>query len=208
MKTTTDNHIDKLLHEAMKQRAAKVPPLADDFADKVLGSLGSLTPRPLQEERELKRRVFPLSWRGIGGGLIAACMVGFVVIFLAPPKSTEEQQPLALEEPEVVEQPDVAEVVEQPVPETSDKSDKAEPIKPRKVHKPHKLSKFVEEPLLAEAEVNASHLEEVERGAAEDVRPIHPEMNDPYLAIMEQMKDIRSRGERVRQEVAQLIDKH
>ena len=213
MKTTTDNHIDKLLHEAMKQRAAKVPPLADDFADKVLGSLGSLTPnsltpRPLQEERELKRRVFPLSWRGIGGGLIAACMVGFVVIFLAPPKSTEEQQPLALEEPEVVEQPDVAEVVEQPVPETSDKSDKAEPIKPRKVHKPHKLRKFVEEPLLAEAEVNVSHLEEVERGAAEDVHPIHPEMNDPYLAIMEQMKDIRSRGERVRQEVAQLIDKH
>lgn len=198
MKTTTDNHIDKLLHEAMKQRAAKVPPLADDFADKVLGSLGSLTPRPLQKKRGLK--FWPL--------VVAACMVGFVVIFLAPPKSTEEQQPLALEEPEVVEQPDVAEVVEQPVPETSDKSDKAEPIKPRKVHKPHKLSKFVEEPLLAEAEVNASHLEEVERGAAEDVHPIHPEMNDPYLAIMEQMKDIRSRGERVRQEVAQLIDKH
>lgn len=203
MKTTTDNHIDKLLHEAMKQRAAKVPPLADDFAEKVMGSLSSLTPnsltpRPLQEERELK--FWPL--------VVAACMVGFVVIFLAPPKSTEEQQPLALEEPKVVEQPVVAEVVEQPVPETSDKSDKAEPIKPRKVHKPHKLSKFVEEPLLAEAEVNASHLEEVERGAAEDVHPIHPEMNDPYLAIMEQMKDIRSRGERVRQEVAQLIDKH
>jgi len=197
MKTTTDNHIDKLLHEAMKQRAAKVPPLADDFAEKVLGSLGSLTPRPLQKKRGLK------SWPLV----VAACMVGFVVIFLAPPKSAEEQSPLALEEPEVVEQPDVAEVVEQPVPETSDKSDKAEPIKPRKVHKPHKLSKFVEEPLLAEAEVNASHLEEIERGAAEDVHPIHPEMNDPYLAIMEQVKDIRSRGERVRQEVAQLIDK-
>lgn len=195
MKTTTDNHIDKLLHEAMKQRAAKVPPLADDFAEKVLGSL---TPRPLQKKRGLK--FWPL--------VVAACMVGFVVIFLAPPKSTEEQQPLALEEPEVVEQPDVAEVVEQPVPETSDKSDKAEPIKPRKVHKPHKLSKFVEEPLLAEAEINSSHLEEIERGAAEDVHPIHPEMNDPYLAIMEQVKDIRSRGERVRQEVAQLIDKH
>ena len=73
MKTTTDNHIDKLLHEAMKQRAAKVPPLADDFAEKVLGSL---TPRPLQKKRELK--FWPL--------VVAACMVGFVVIFLAPPK--------------------------------------------------------------------------------------------------------------------------
>ena len=88
MKTTTDNHIDKLLHEAMKQRAAKVPPLADDFAEKVLGSL---TPRPLQKKRELK--FWPL--------VVAACMVGFVVIFLAPPKSTEEQLPLALEEPVV-----------------------------------------------------------------------------------------------------------
>jgi len=62
--------------------------------------------------------------------------------------------------------------------------------------------------LLAEAEVNASHLEEIERGAAEDVQPINPEMKDPFLAIAEQMQDIRSRGERVRQEVAQLIDKH
>ena len=217
MKTTTDNHIDKLLHEAMKQRAAKVPPLADDFADKVLGSLGSLTPnsltpRPLQEERELKRRVFPLSWRGIGGGLIAACMVGFVVIFLAPPKSTEEQQPLALEEPEVNSQEPIADSqLSTPLKvEMEGASQQPTVVKPKRTPKRKHvvLQRPVEEPLLAEAEVNASHLEEVERGTAEDVHPIHPEMNDPYLAIMEQMKDIRSRGERVRQEVAQLIDKH
>ena len=75
MKTTTDNHIDKLLHEAMKQRAAKVPPLADDFADKVMGSLGSLTPnsltpRSLQEERELKRDWVPLPLEGDRGRLV------------------------------------------------------------------------------------------------------------------------------------------
>ena len=185
MKTTTDNHIDKLLHEAMKQRAAKVPPLADDFADKVLENLGCLTPRPLQRKRGLK--FWPLA--------VAACVVGFVVIFLAPPKSTEEQLPLALEEPVVTEQPVVAEVVEQPVPEASDKSDKAEPTKPRKVYKPRKVSNPVEEPLLAEV-------------PTEKVQPIRPEMEDPFLDIAEKMQDIRSRGERVRQEVAQLIDKH
>ena len=81
MKTTTDNHIDKLLHEAMKQRAAKVPPLADDFADKVLGRLGSLTPnsltpRPLQEERELKRRrLWP--W---AGWIAASIVIAFLLI--------------------------------------------------------------------------------------------------------------------------------
>lgn len=199
MKTTTDNHIDKLLHEAMKQRAAKVPPLADDFADKVMKSL---TPRPLQRERELK--FWPL--------VVAACMVGFVVIFLAPPKSTEEQQPLALEEPEVNSQEPIADSqLSTPLKgEMEGASQQPTVVKPKRIPKRKQvvLQRPVEEPLLAEAEVNASHLEEIERGAAEDVHPIHPEMNDPYLAIMEQMKDIRSRGERVRQEVAQLIDKH
>jgi hypothetical protein len=32
-------------------------------------------------------------------------------------------------------------------------------------------------------------------------------MKDPFLALAEQMQDIRLRGEQVRQEVAQLIDK-
>ena len=49
----------------------------------------------------------------------------------------------------------------------------------------------IEEPMLAEAEI--------ERGAL-------PEMEDPFLAIAEQMQDIRMRGEQVRQEVAQLIE--
>jgi hypothetical protein len=52
-------------------------------------------------------------WRW-GFFAVAACLVGFVVIFLAPPKSTEEQLPLALEEPMVNEQlPVMAEVTPQ-----------------------------------------------------------------------------------------------
>ena len=150
MKTTTDNHIDKLLHEAMKQRAAKVPPLADDFADKVMGSLSSLTPnsltpRPLQEERELKRRrLWP--W----AGWIAASIV---IAFIFWPNSSE-----------VVEQPVVAEVVEQPASEApkasdysenseySESSDKSEPLEPPKPIKPkrtYKVRKVQEESQLA-----------------------------------------------------------
>lgn len=150
MKTTTDNHIDKLLHEAMKQRAAKVPPLADDFADKVLGSLGSLTPnsltpRPLQEERELKRRrLWP--W----AGWIAASIV---IAFIFWPNSSE-----------VVEQPVVAEVVEQPAPEApkasdySESSDKPTPSKatnPKRTCVDNKPIKPQDEPLLAETETPA-----------------------------------------------------
>ena len=181
MKTTTDNHIDKLLHEAMKQRAAKVPPLADDFADKVLGSLSSLTPCPLQEERELKRRrLWP--W----AGWIAASIV---IAFIFWPNSSE-----------VVEQPVVAEVVEQPapeapkasecsdVPEASDKPEPAKSTNSSRTYKAHRVSKPIEEPLLAEVETDE-------------------DMKDPFLAIAEQMQDIRLRGEQVRHEVAQLIDK-
>ena len=189
MKTTTDNHIDKLLHEAMKQRAAKVPPLADDFAEKVLqrtplltSSKGkSLTPRPLQKERELKRRrLWP--W----AGWIAASIV---IAFIFWPNSSE-----------VVEQPVVAEVVEQPapgapeasecsdVPEASDKPEPAKSTNSSRTYKPHRVSKPIEESLLAEVETDE-------------------DMEDPFLAIAEQMQDLRLRGEQVRHEVAQLIDK-
>lgn len=197
MKTTTDNHIDKLLHEAMKQRAAKVPPLADDFAEKVMkkstslplsSSEGkSLTPRPLRGERELKRRrLWP--W----AGWIAASIV---IAFIFWPNSSE-----------VVEQPVVSEVVEQPAPEApkasdysenseySESSEKSEPleppkpIKPKRTYKVRKVSKPIEESLLAEVETDE-------------------DMEDPFLAIAEQMQDIRLRGEQVRHEVAQLIDK-
>lgn len=142
MKTTTDNHIDKLLHEAMKQRAAKVPPLADDFAEKVMGSL---TPRPLRGERELKRRrLWP--W----AGWIAASIV---IAFIFWPNSSE-----------VVEQPVVAEVVEQPAPEApkasdySESSDKPTPSKatnPKRTCVDNKPIKPQDEPLLAETETPA-----------------------------------------------------
>ena len=156
-----------------------------------------------------KPKIIPFRWIMTG---IAASVILLIGISLL----MKDSEP-------VKQQPVVAEVVEQPIPEapkaseysedseyseSSEKSEPSEPVKPKRTYKARKVSKAVEEPLLAEAEVNASHLEEIERGAADDVHPIHPEMNDPYLAIMEQMKDIRSRGERVRQEVAQLIDKH
>jgi hypothetical protein len=155
MKTTTDNHIDKLLHEAMKQRAAKVPPLADDFAEKVMKkstslplspSKGkSLTPRPLQGERELKRRrLWP--W-------MCAIAASIIVAFFLWPNS-----------PAVVEQPVVAEVVEQPAPEApkasdySESSDKPTPSKatnPKRTCEDNKPIKPQDEPLLAETETPA-----------------------------------------------------
>ena len=199
MKTTTDNQIDKLLHEAMKQRAAKVPPLADDFAERVMKksislpltpSEGkSLTPRPLQGERELKRRRL---WPWVGA--VAACIV---IAFLLWPNSSV-----------VVEQPVVAEVVEQPVQEVpkvsensevSEKSEPTEPIKPKRTYKARKVSKPQEEPMLAEAEMT-------KKVPTENIHQRRIEASNPYLIAAAQAQDIRSRGERLSQEVALLIE--
>ncbi len=193
MKTTTDNHIDKLLHEAMKHRTDKVPPLADDFADKVLGSLGSLTPRPLQKKRELK--FWPL--------VVAACMVGFVVIFLAPPKSPEEQSPLALEEPEVNSQEPIADSqLSTPLKgEMEGASQQPTVVKPKRTPKRKQVvsQEPQEEPLLAEAET----VEEFPTEAAcqEFLDKMRKPSTSSYAA---QAQEIRQRGEQVTQYVAML----
>jgi hypothetical protein len=128
----------------------------------------------------------------------AACVAGIIAIFLAPPRTTE-QPPLALEEPVVTEQSPA--VKEEPVKVEVLTQTETPSVKPKKTPKRKRVvpQEPIEEPMLAEAEINASHLGEVGRGAL-------PEMKDPFLAIAQQMQDIRSRGEQVRQEVAQLID--
>ena len=176
----------------------------------------SLTPRPLRKERGLK--FWPLA--------IAACLAGFVVIFLAPPRTTE-QPPLAMEEPTVNCQLSTVNSQEPRVESQQKTVNSRKPKANSQLSTPPKgemegasqlstqpspkggdggglptakSQQPIEEPVLAEAEINSSHLGEVGRGAL-------PEMKDPFLAIAQQMQDIRSRGEQVRQEVAQLIDK-
>ena len=185
MKTTTDNQIDKLLHEAMKQRAAKVPPLADDFAERVM----KRTPLQLPRGGEKKRRRL---WPWVG-----AIAASIIIAFILWPNS-----------PAVVEQPVIAEVVEQPVQEVpkvsgnsevSEKSEPTEPIKPKRTYKARKVSKPQEEPMLAEAEMT-------KKVPTENIHQRRIEASNPYLIAAAQAQDIRSRGERLSQEVALLIE--
>ena len=160
-----------------------------------------------EAEFDCLRKKTPLH-RGRGWGwvfLAAACVVGFVVIFLAPPRTTEEQPPLALEEPTdngqqtTVESPEPRVESQKTIassqePKPTSRRPKAKSQRPRA-----KSQQPIEEPVLAEAEINSSHLGEVGRGAL-------PEMKDPFLAIAQQIQDIRSLGEQVCQEVDQLMD--
>ena len=139
----------------------------------------------LMEARKKPRRrlrLWPLA--------AVACVAGIIVIFLAPPRTSEEQPPLAMEEPRVESQEPITEsqeprVESQKITVTS-RRPKAKSQRPKA-----KSQEPIAEPLLAEAEI--------ERGA-------HPEMEDPLLAVAAQIQDIRSRGERLGREIAQLTD--
>ena len=153
-----------------------------------------------EAEFDCLRKKTPLH-RGRGWGwvfLAAACVAGIIAIFLAPPRTTE-QPPLALEEPVVTEQSPT--VKEEPIKVEVLTQTETPSVKPKKTPKRKRVvpQQPIEEPMLAEAEINSSHLGEVGRGAL-------PEMKDPFLAIAEQIQDIRSLGEQVCQEVDQLMD--
>ena len=170
----------------------------------------------LMEARKKPRRrlrLWPLA--------AAACVAGIIAIFLAPPRTSEEQPPLALEEPTVSRQLSTVNCqlsthegqepiasrqlstvncqlsthegqeprVESQRPTANSQQPK---LKSQKQTVNCQLSTVnSQEPLLAEAEI--------ERGA-------HPEMEDPLLAVAAQIQDIRSRGERLGREIAQLTD--
>ena len=68
---------DTDLREALRRNYANVPQLPE----------GGLTLRPPQGKKELKRRRFPLFWRGLGAGLPIAASI--LIAFLLWPKGDE-----------------------------------------------------------------------------------------------------------------------
>ena len=199
----------------MEQHSWELPSAQELERDEAL--FESLVP---QKKAPKRIRLWPLA--------VAACVAGFVAIFLAPPREANvepEKQPVVAEqkekqeetiassqEPRVESQQPIASSQEPRVEKqqttvkaeqltASSQQPRVESQRPTANSQQPKLKSQqpIEEPMLAEAEINSSHLGEVGRGAL-------PEMKDPFLAIAQQMQDIRSLGEQVRQEVAQLID--
>ena len=199
----------------MEQHSWELPSAQELERDEAL--FESLVP----QKKALKRiRLWPLA--------VAACVAGFVAIFLAPPREANvepEKQPVVAEqkekqeeiiassqEPRVESQQPIASSQEPRVEKqqttvkaeqltASSQQPRVESQRPTANSQQPKLKSQqpTEEPMLAEAEINSSHLGEVGRGAL-------PEMKDPFLAIAQQMQDIRSLGEQVCQEVDQLMD--
>ena len=179
------------LKEAVSRREQQLPPMPEGLNEKVMGSL---------EEYDCLKKKTPLhrgrGWRWVF--LAAACVAGFVVIFLAPPKSAEKQPPLALEKPRAESQEPITEsqeprVESQKITVTS-RRPKAKSQRPKA-----KRQEPVEEPLLAEAET----VEEFPTEAA--YQEFLDKMRKPSTSsYATQAQEIRRRGEQVTQYVAML----
>ena len=199
----------------MEQHSWELPSAQELERDEAL--FESLVP---QKKAPKRIRLWPLA--------VAACVAGFVAIFLAPPREANvepEKQPVVAEqkekqeetiassqEPRVESQQPIASSQEPRVEKqqttvkaeqltASSQQPRVESQRPTANSQQPKLKSQqpIEEPMLAEAEINSSHLGEIERGAL-------PEMEDPLLAVAAQIQDIRSRGERLGREIAQLTD--
>ena len=141
MNKTTDKEQDRALQAAMQRRAAQVPPLADDFAERVMAKMNA---------RRQRARRYRLSAALTG---IAAAVF---VAFLFWPEShempiTQPEQPVIAEVTSPKTEPKENVVAEVPAPQPQTVSTRkhvaAEPKPQHAIHEPV----LVAEPILAEA---------------------------------------------------------
>ena len=192
-----DNEQDKLLQDAMRRRAERVPSLSDDFAESVMAKM--------RVRRQSSRRTTFL-W---AGSVAAALLVGFFLFLNRP-----EEQPVVAQKAEVQ--------TEQEVP--AEKPTKAEPeniqcqVAQHPVPSPSTSSaKSVNSACLAEQpdvpcpdEAQETPLEEVQLAAETEAEDCPTDdiadMPDQLLMAAAQIRDIRSRGERLDREIALLME--
>ena len=181
---------DNILREAINRREQKQPSMPSDLNARLMQ-------RMEQSEEKPKRRL----WMYVVSGVAAS-----ILLLLAfhmwqkteetPQSVVAKQHPpkkeITVKKPEVVEQKTVA-VVEEPKP--------VQEVVPQKkvVAKVVKKQEVEEEVGVQELPVDPV---EEELMAMTQEPAYEPVIEDPYAYVMNQMRDIRSRGERLQQEVA------
>lgn len=178
------------LQEAVRRREEQLPPMPSDLNERLLHRIKATTVQP-------KRHY--IRWIAAAASLVLVVAVGFK--FLNIPKQTGTKVVEVVEREEqsarqpVVEpsQPVVAEA-EEPLQQKPSKRSKPTVRK----EKANLSSSLSQEETVATAEPSAP--------ASEETMEAFVEPPDPYLALEAQVQDIRSRGERFSQEIAQLME--
>ena len=183
------------LREAVRRREQKLPPMPEDLNEKVMNSLSL---GHLHVERGLKRRMFPLSWRGVcvWGSLAASILIAFLLWPKgdeAPITQPEKMQPVVAKASPVPSQGGVN-IAE------AHQLQSHKPSKPLQPQQPQQLAaeaqstpllnrEGLEEslqaeslPLLAEAQITPAPLERDGERLEEILPPDRQALIDIYLA--------------------------
>lgn len=182
---------DNILREAISRREQRQPSMPSDLNARLMQRMEQSDVKP-------KRRIWLYVVSGVAASILLLLTLHFwqkteetpqsVVAKQDPPKQT-----ITVKKLEVVEQKTVA-VMEEPKP--------VQQVVPQKkvVAKVAKRQEVVEGKEKVQ-ELPAAPVEEELMAVVEE--PVYdPMIEDPYAFVMNQMQDIRSRGERLQQEVA------
>ena len=182
---------DNILREAISRREQRQPSMPSDLNARLMQRMEQSDVKP-------KHRI----WLYVVSGVAASILLLLTLHFWQKSEETPQsvvgkqdppKQTITVKKPEVVEQKTVA-VVEEPKP-----VQQAVPQK-KVVAKVAKRQEVVEEKEKVQ-ELPAAPVEEELMAVVEE--PVYdPMIEDPYAFVMNQMQDIRSRGERLQQEVA------
>lgn len=181
---------DNVLREAVNRREQSLPSMPSDLNARLMQRMD-------QEDEKPKRRLWLYVVSGVAASMLLLLMFHLWLKTEETPQSVVAKQhppkkEITVKKPEVVEQKTVA-VVEEPKP--------VQEVVPQKkvVAKVVKKQEVEEEVGVQELPVDPV---EEELMAMTQEPAYEPVIEDPYAYVMNQMRDIRSRGERLQQEVA------
>ena len=181
---------DNILREAISRREQKLPSMPSDLNARLMQRMD-------QKDEKPKRRLWLYVVSGVAASVLLLLMFHLWLKTEETPQSVVAKQhppkkEITVKKPEVVDQKTAA-VVEEPKP--------VQEVVPQKkvVAKVVKKQKVEEEVGVQELPVDPV---EEELMAMTQEPAYEPVIEDPYAYVMNQMRDIRSRGARLQQEVA------
>ena len=181
---------DNVLHEAVNRREQSLPPMPSDLNARLMQRMD-------QEDEKPKRRLWLYVVSGVAASMLLLLMFHLWLKTEETPQSVVAKQhppkkEITVKKPEVVEQKTVA-VVEEPKP--------VQEVVPQKKVVAKVVKKQEVEEEVGVQELPVDPVEEELMAVVQE--PAYDQVfEDPYAYVMNQMRDIRSRGERLQQEVA------
>lgn len=181
---------DNILREAISRREQKLPSMPSDLNARLMQRMD-------QKDEKPKRRLWLYVVSGVAASVLLLLMFHLWLKTEETPQSVVAKQhppkkEITVKKPEMVEQKTVA-VVEEPKP--------VQEVVPQKKVVAKVVKKQEVEEEVGVQELPVDPVEEELMAVVQE--PAYDQVfEDPYAYVMNQMRDIRSRGERLQQEVA------